>query len=306
MSIKNQHFITKAYLRGFSIPHEKSDKFIWVYTKEKNVTPKKKSVKVVASQDFYYAQEDEKGKMEPDKVEEQLGIVENLVLPIIHKIPSCDKRSFNLTGTEFGHLGYFIGLSFARVPSFRDSVRDSLQVITERTANMMLAAGMFDEPPPELKKYFEGGGEITTTIKEWASLKPMAQVSDLLAQSVIRKKWTFFIPYRGLTFVTSDNPVVFVQQRDMVMGPAHPMATIVYPLRRDLGLVCTFDPNGEARTLETKKHFQIKQFDKKNTKWFNQKVILAARKEIYSGFFSNPFARLVTSSEGSEQTFKVG
>lgn len=73
-----------------------------------------------------------------------------------------------------------------------------------------------------------------------------------------------------------------------------------------LGLVCNYTPDGEAEAMETNKHFQIKQLSEKKTRWFNESIILAARKEVYADFLSTPFDKLVKSHKGSEQTFQVG
>ncbi|PIQ98923.1 MAG: hypothetical protein COV66_13575 [Nitrospinae bacterium CG11_big_fil_rev_8_21_14_0_20_45_15] len=304
----NQHFVPKGYLKGFTIPYQYSDKFIWVYKKKSGINPEKRSIKKVSSQENYYAQEDEHGNVEPDKLENAISQVENLALPIIQRINTCENIVI-LNGDEFGHLAYFIGLSLARVPSFRNPISEMLKKVVETTANNMLNRGEFSEPPPKLKEYFEAGGRLKAEIKPWASLEPMLQISDVLAQSIIKKKWTFFTPYKGQTFITSDNPVIFYQDnrfRGVPMGPAHPMATILYPMRRDLALMCSLDEREhegiEAGALENEKHINIKCSSKNETLFFKERVILAARENVYADYFSHPLKKLVWSREGTEQT----
>ena len=308
---KNQHFVSKGYLKGFTIPDQNSDKFIWVYKKKSGVKPEKRSIKKVSSQENYYAQEDENGNLEPNKLENAISKVENLVLPIIQRINTCI-NTVNLNGEEFGNLAYFIGLSLARVPSFRNPISEILKKMVETTANNMLYRGEFPEPPPVLKEYFESGGELKAEIKPWASLEPMLQISEMLAQSIIKKKWTFYTPYKRQVFITSDNPVIFYQDerfRGVPMGPAHPKVTVLYPMRRNLALICSpyEREHGEivAKALEQVKHINIKSFSKSETIFLKERVILAARENVYADYFSHPLKKFVWAHIGTEQTIRI-
>ncbi len=299
MVIKNQHFVTKAYLKGFTIAGEESDKFIWRYRKSPENKPQKKSIKVVASKDYYFAQEDENGNIVPDKLEKAIGEIENISLPIIHKIPSGNNKTFSLTSDDLGYFSFFIGLSYARVPSFREPAKEFLKQEVGGLTNQLLKKGVFPEPPPELKKYLEEGGEIETTIKNWADLQAVGDLSFILSQAILKKEWNFYSPYKGMSFITSDNPVVIIPPYNEKGRPDHPLAIVLFPLRYDVALVCS-NPS-EWDTLITSegelldRQFKITSFNKKQMKLFNESVVRAARDEVYADYFSHPLKKLVDS-----------
>lgn len=299
MPRKNQHFVTKGYLKGFTIEGEESDKYIWRYKKSPEDIPQKKSIKVVASKDYYYAQEDEHGNMVPDKLEIAIGDIENISLPIIHKIPKGKSNSFSLTADELGYFSFFIGLSYSRVPSFREPAKENLKNQVEVLTNQVYSSGMLPEPPPELKEYLDGGGKLETTIKDWADLQAVGDLSFILSQAILKKEWIFYSPYKGMSFITSDNPVVIIPPYNEKGRPDHPLAIVLFPLRRDVALVC-FNPSDWSNLISPEgellnRQFKIGSFNKKQTKLFNESVVRAAREEVYAGYFSNPLKKLVHS-----------
>ena len=130
----------------------------------------------------------------------------------------------------------------------------------------------------------------------------MVQAAGYIAQSVLTKKWQFFVPPKGMTLITSDNPVHFDIPKELVPfttgGPCHPQSELVMHLRRDLAVVCTWKPDHE--------HCMVFEMDKQEAKKFNRGVAKKARRFLFADHRSDGLDRLAKKYEGVEQKFVFG
>jgi hypothetical protein len=243
MSIERQHFVSQGFLRGFSAPDEKTDKFIWLYRKIPGTQPKRVSVKSVAWQSFYYEQETADGARDTDTVETALA--------------------------------FFLGVSLTRVPSFREPIRELHTRIAQRALNSVT------KRDPKLAKFVEEYG-VTAEAKAWVSLRPMIQMAEMIARSALAKYWQFFVPPAGALLVTSDNPVVFAVADSYGLqsaGPAHPAAELVVNLRKDLGLVCTARHGGAQGAVFQMTQEEARKFNRGIVKAARQSVFAPTRSD---------------------------
>ena len=294
MPIERQHFVPQGFLKGFSDPEHSSGKMIWKYEKRFNSPPKQVSIKSVAWSSFYYAQELEDGAPDTDTLETLFAqTLENKVPKIIQGIDAKPNKSVNLTDDEIGILSYFLGLSFTRVPSFREGVNE----MHTKIAPSMLEVAAKHEPiiAKGLEKY-----DIQATAKEWVSLKPMLEAASRISESCLAKEWQFFIPHKDVKLVTSDNPVHFSLPHSagrIMAGPAHPAVEIIVNLRSDLALVCTPPRTGG--------NLNAYELDKVSSRRFNTETARAAQNQIYASQNLDGLSKLTKKYANESQSLIV-
>jgi uncharacterized protein DUF4238 len=111
LDAKDQHYIPKFYLKGFT------DKkgVLWVCEKFKPIRPSKP--KLEAHRADYYTHS-EQGKRD-ETAENVLKEVESRVAPIIRKLAN---PQYVLTPENAAHLITFVAFMFVRVPSWREAL----------------------------------------------------------------------------------------------------------------------------------------------------------------------------------------
>ena len=296
MAVKNAHTVTKGYLKGFTIKGKSSAKMICVYDKEKDGKPSMKSIKKYPTEEFYYAQEDEAGKLTNDAMEQALGDVENFVIPLIRGIKWRPGQKVELPQNEIEYLAFFVAISLTRVPSVREPLRKLREEMAKRVFNNLKDGKKLLEPPDILK-----GKCIEIVVKNWATLEPMVTMADEISKSMLTKYWEFFLPAPGLSFVSSDNPVLFKGKEDEFAGPGHPSSEICMPLRKDMALVCS--PLIKVKEAERSQcHGRIIQFDEKETARFNRDLVWGARRYVFADIKSKELIKLVSEFKDNEQT----
>ena len=301
MPVKNSHTVTKSYLKGFTVKRKNTDKLIWVYDKSTGNKPELKSIKKYPTEKFYYTQEDEKGKLENDSMEIGLGKIESLVIPIIRKIRGKSGQKVNISKDEYASLAFHIGISMTRVQSVREPLKCIRKKIATKIFEQLKDSGELPPPPDELKNHLDN---ISIDVKNWVTLEPMIKMGSQICKSLLKKYWEFFLPAPNMSFVTSDNPVIFIADKkygNALIGPAHPLSEIGIPLRRDLALVCSPLENVPEGDRD-KGHGMIFQFNEKDTNRFNLDIARAARKYVFADHRSDELAKLVFELKGTEQT----
>jgi hypothetical protein len=294
MAIERQHFVSQGFLRGFSIPGGKTNKFIWHYRKDPKWKPKRSPVKSVAWESFYYEQETEAGARDTDTLEVALAKSVDHVAPrIIRSLDAKPGSVVALSAEDRGVLGFFLGFSLTRVPSFRAPIRELYTWMAQRLLDSAA------EQDPKLKELVDAHG-VTAEAKRWVSLKPMVEMAQLIAKSALLKNWQFFVPPEGVFLLTSDNPVIFSVAKSYGLdrpGPAHPAAELVANLRKDLALVCTPKDGGPQHA--------VFQMTREEAHKFNRGVVRAAHLAVFAPVQSAGIDQLVKAHIGQEQTIEL-
>ena len=291
MGIERQHFVARGFLTGFSAPDARTNKFIWLYHKDHKWKARRRSVKSVAWQSFYYEQETEAGARDTDTLETAFAASLDRVVPdIIRSLDAKPGLTASLAPVDRGALAFFIGISLTRVPSFREPIQEIHTRIAQRALKSTV------EHDTALKAFVEAHG-VAAEAKPWVSLQPMMQLARMISQSALEKNWQFFVPPAGVTLVTSDNPVIFDVARSYgidSVGPAHPLAELVINLRMDLALVCT-PRRGEPKDA-------VFQMTREEAWKFNRGIIRAAGFSVFAPAQSAEIDQLVKDHIGQQQT----
>jgi hypothetical protein len=307
---KSQHFIPQGYLRKFTIEGEKS--LLWQYDKQtckKSNTPK--SIKKICCRDFYYYQRDEQGKIDHIKLEEKFVDVENIGLKIIEKLKVENIPTKVIIGEEEqGQLAFFLALLLTRGPGFRDGINDLHGYTVQRTLKSLYEGSMLPDFPEILKERIKEKGiknAIKVEIFSDVSLKPMIEMAQEISLEMLNKIWTFYIPYPGKTFISSDNPFSFGLAKgypSMLVGPKHPYAEITIPLRKDLALVVLPSIEVEKEKIDGH-HLMCFQATLDETQLINRRTAGAALNYVYSPESSDELLHLVKILKGTSQRFII-
>jgi hypothetical protein len=288
-----QHYVPQGFLRGFAAPDEQSRNMIWAYEKLSERKPRKVSIRSIAWEEGYYAQEHEDGSDDLDTIEKGLAhTVDQPAAEIIRRIDARPGQMVRFTGDEKGLLAFFIGISLTRVPSFREPMLRFHSNIAQMTLESLA----------ETDEYVRQGMErwgVKASAKDWATLRPMVAVGRQIGESILQKQWQFSIPPEGISLVTSDNPVLMSTglRPNPFMGPAHPNTEIVMNLRSDLALVCT-PKTGYSSGMVFAQSVQ-------DTKKFNRGIVRAARRFVFANFGSDTLDKFVKKYSHEEQTIRI-
>jgi hypothetical protein len=285
MATVRQHYVPQGFLKGFA--SQENTPFVWVYDKRDGRKPQEKSVKSQAYEDYYYSQETSSGERDIDSVEKLLAHnVDNDIPPLIKSIQPRLGHPIIISPNDKEKLAFFIALGLTRVPSFRNGVNDIF------TWAAQFALSEVANTDGELSEIISKYG-ISAKAKDWASLSPMFQMAEVIGSSLLNKNWQFFIASENVSFMTSDNPIVFAGSQGM--GPAHPHSELMLSLRKDLALVCT--PRG------TKK-LAVFQQSASETRRFNRGIVQAARYKVFADHHSTTTDAFVKKYRSTHQHLK--
>ncbi len=203
MSSKH-HYVPRFYLEGFVDPAMPSH--LWVADKEKGLVRRESPSRAARASGYYDLTKTKYVKA--SVFEEFLSIIESRVAAVIDKIRQHDYR---LTIGEAYHLSNYLGLQLARVPAFRQVLKDVMKSYAE---NEIREYVMDDD---RLRSRY---GDEADFFKEYVlsgKLKPVPGKDYVLgstikfgidaAQHIFGKKWMFLTTSGNATFFTSDNPV---------------------------------------------------------------------------------------------------
>jgi hypothetical protein len=241
----NQHFVPVFYLRGFTIPGEKS--LIWEYDKQKKRYSKApKSAKKICVRYRYYRQVREDGREEPDLLEH--GFNHELEYKVASFYTHLFSRladgntEIELSPTEYGQFCFSVAIQYTRVPSFRDKMALYMKIcgeqFIERIVEMQRKAGTL---PPKIDELLQKE-KLKVIIEKWGTVKTMIEASVIVANALMEKTPAFFRASPGKYFITSDNPVsYYIKGFDSYdfrqIEPINPNAEVFFPLNRNNAVV---------------------------------------------------------------------
>lgn len=214
------HYVPRFLLRRFADPKTGQ---VWVYEKGAGrvwqCNPEN-----VAAERRYYAFTGERG--EPDNtVEDAFSKLEGQVAPIIDRF---DRDKAMPTTAERQILAEFIALSLLRVPSFRKPVERFHGEIAEKLSLMMAHhKEAFERTVREVEQ--KTGQKPNVSAEDlrqailskkfkyegspFASLEMMLEVSPKIARIIHQMRWQLLHAPDGVSFITSDRPVVLANPK---------------------------------------------------------------------------------------------
>ena len=253
---KSHHYVHRAYSEGFVHPNtsQNTEPRLWVYMPGK--TPFRQRTERVAKRNYYYCLNEETGR--DFQVEEALGKLEDAALPILRNLRG---RNFSMVPDDRLTFAGYVALSFARVPTFEQSMNRISNLITARTlqAATQDESIMREAAEEHYKKTGEritahefrtkltaGSVELQQTNRGW-SIKIMFQTMLSLQLTIDKMHWSFLeAPADDHEFLTTDNPVslydLLIPQNGRVGFANKKAVTLAFPLSRSLCLIAGYAP----------------------------------------------------------------
>ncbi len=208
------HYVPRFLLRRFTDP---KTGLLWVYEKGK-AGCHQRTPKNVAAERRYYAFKNEDGAVE-NTVEESLAKLEGDVAPLLDKLEQVRCLPSDLERTA---LAEFVSTSFLRVPDFRNNIEQFYGRVGQMTMQMIAAQKAFFDQT--VRRYEQERGEPVNLTEETrqailagkfkyrgtpsASLDAFLRGNPRVARFIHQMRWQFLHAPEGVSFITSDTPVI--------------------------------------------------------------------------------------------------
>ncbi len=237
---KKHHYLTAAYLAGFT-PSGNKDDYLHVFDLVKRESRRSKP-ETEACQNHLYTVE---ALDIPDTFERLLAREESDILPVIKSV--CQKKHFS--ASELDQLLRFIALTLARLPSTRDGMKVWLEQRsgqsfeeTVRDPNAWLWLSEWLKLPLDcvFTKIRQLMSNQSDNLQLWHVL-----VIDPLYKGFLKllkeRIWSLCIAPQGEQFVCTDNPVGAALPMDYITDEnstfGNPATILTFPLDRHAALV---------------------------------------------------------------------
>jgi hypothetical protein len=218
----NDHYVPQFYLRNFAIPSK--PKFVYSYRRNTKLSPRPIS-RVASAPDFYKVRWETNPELEPESLDRVYSYSESFSASIISKLLSGDENK--LSGSDWGHLTWFVALLAGRVPLMREQYKNLLIATRKRDIKAFASRKEeFDEfarefdlglEPEEIEQRRQAllnfdknliisvgnDGETDYNLKG-AGMALASPIQAMLAH----RRWHLLESSGVRNFVTSDNPVV--------------------------------------------------------------------------------------------------
>ena len=295
------------YLKGFIDPH--NEPYIWFYEKG-NPDVKKATARHIAVEKDYYSFITPEGNKDSETLENELARIECGVAPVFRKI----RNQTELNDQEKKLFSLFIALLMVRIPNFRENIEEAVGEFMKRM-NMILAtdprnfAAMIDKferetgkkigmPVEELRKSMaEGQYDIRATPQ--FGLGMAVEMALNFAPIFFKMKWTFLETTGSYKFVTSDNPLSYIDPTHdpksfFGVGLLNRNVEVTLPISKDLiflGMWKSFEGN--------------KILSNKIVKEMNLRTVISALRFVFASQCSDGLNRLVQKHKDSAPRTKV-
>lgn len=223
---RNHHYIPQGYLRRFT----EMPNVLHVYNKETKTMRQTSTKGVAYSRDFYTVDTiDEKDSAE---VEENLGHIESVVLPILSKIITQN----DLSNANRADLAIYIAVQYGRTPVAKARMdRVATILATNEIKKTLVEAVNYADRYREMVEIIRADNSdhyVPTREKliEWIlKPEPIAKISidkgtyvahffdnaKYISEGLLRTKWTVITAQRNSSFITSDNPIALTIDRKL-------------------------------------------------------------------------------------------
>lgn len=287
----------QGYLRGFT----ETPNTLYVYDKDARRIRQTSTKGIAYSRDYYTV--DTVDEKDSSEVEENLGKIESVAIPIISELITED----DLTNPKRADLAIYIAVQYGRTPFAKARMDEVATIITTNEVKTVMADAVNDEA-----KYQEMVKRITEdnpnqyvppreTLIEWI-LKPgpLAKVSvDTgtyvkqffenawhIADGLLKTKWTVITAPQGTCFITSDNPLALSIDRELkeheVLAVLLPGVMRCFPLDSKHCLVMTNDLTGRKIDRRVASKGEVRMINKTLSEQAYKYVISGNRRLLES------------------------
>lgn len=303
---RRHHYVPRFYLEGFVDPH--NSPYIWIYEKG-NPVIKKSTPKDIAVKKHYYSFITPEGKKDSESFEDLLSMIEAEVAPVFEKL----KGQEHLNEEQRWLISMFLSFTMTRVPNFRENIEKALAQVLWKF-NQILASdpeafeSMVEDfekdtgekigmPIEEFRKYVLGG-EYDIKVNPQFSLGMLA-MAEKFVPIFYEMKWAFYEAADDYKFVTSDNPLFFVD-------PTHDPTSFFGVGLLNRNIEVTFPVTKDLMFFGTWKDFKgYKKSNNRIVKELNRRTVISAQRFVFAPQHSDGLNRFVQKHKGSAPVLEI-
>jgi hypothetical protein len=199
---KRHHYVPVAYLNGFT----GSDGKIFAYRKDEPDRPLHLQPDEIGFENYYYSQPLPDGGQDNNKLEDFFSTIESPWPPIVGRIRQQKDIQQRPSDKDWFSIVTFMMLMRARVPAVRDMVELSLAAGVKSTLKLLDNLGELPPKPEGLEDILD---HVVVPIDPHQSLHAIPILTSDFARAIRRLGYKFVHSNSELSFITSDNPVVY-------------------------------------------------------------------------------------------------
>ena len=253
MTVKQQHFVPRCYLRNFTSHKEQ----IFVADKDTHKKPYLSNIKNIANRNYFndfpveFLPDEYKKKEESQFIEICLSNAENkfkiALSHIINRLESIETKEISneVIDKDFkSHFSFFLALQLARTMSQRQKFQNMMQDISDHTSKLdhfriqNQEYPEFSIPEPINSSQSINFNGFKVSIEKDANAQHLFFILDILdreANSEIAKIfanhiWLFGINSTPIPLLTSDNPIVIKPYQNHGFGIDSYGVQVAYPI----------------------------------------------------------------------------
>lgn len=249
---KKNHFLPKAYLRGFSCDGE----YIWTYSNLWAKSPRKANIRNAGQINKLYAIPLDNNEMDCSTLEKLFNKIETPYPLIIEKIL---KRE-NLSDIDRAQLSQFIAIQFYRVPGMINNINQSIS---------------------ELANHFIKSNDFEIKAMDHVGLLGLT-AAEKVAKMIFNMKWKFFYAPKNIEFVTTDCPVSLSDPSHKSnlygIGFANRNIEVMFPVTKEVILIATWGHNDDPEL----RNEMIAEINAKGVKNISKLIVSAGIDYVYS------------------------
>jgi hypothetical protein len=286
---RNQHTITKAYLRGFA--NDASPNTLWRYNKNDG-SCNRRSIRKATVKFHAYSFRDTDGQWNHN-VERFLSKIESTAMPLLSRVEAGEA----LTLTERSDFALFIGTMIRRPAGLLDHSMDEL---VQQSKDRDLQLAILDRRMSELVKTHSvddieaartriANGETDFPLDRAKAIMLQVWIENMPKYSTIiaDMEWQLWTARKGNFFITSDAPACVRRGHHDndpgVVGIAHEDAEITFPLSKENVLIARHSRLGKPRQMAAKGRVDA----------LNGLVVRMAHKDVYASLASDHIKQIV-------------
>jgi len=293
-----QHYLPKkAYLKFFEVPDKPGS--IWLYQRSKN--PQLTSINRVAKERHLYSFRNPDGTYN-QAIEEWLAKIEELARPVLEKLNCIQEDQIIITVGEKERLARFIALQFVRTPGLRAQLQQQegaiLKGLLQNLAKNKPALQYLMEQGEIQRPILSGDEEISLEELQSFALEGNYDVKTSgdrylgmqidLAETVfplLMCKRLIVLKVLPTTFITSDYPVVLVQDPNSLPYGGFLYSDILFPIGQHATLFLTGQQGKPPFSLEREKDItiEVRKIPPQKSRRINKHIVSYADEFIFSG-----------------------
>jgi hypothetical protein len=274
---RDHHYVAQGYMRGFCEQANRLFTYDKVAGRIRISSPKG----IAYTRDFYTV--DTIDENDSDEIEQALGTIESVAIPIIRKAAVGQV----LSNSEIADLAIYMAIQYGRTPHARQQMDRVAEVVYTNKAKAIIAEAINNsdkynelvenwkqeypnmKPPTRdrlVKWVLEKGPVYLINVDNGTFVKLFMERAYVIAEGLLKRRWQIWHAPKGASFITSDNPIGLYTSRQLkgneVLAILMREGIRYFPLNSSSCLVVTDEPYASKFDHRTVSKLQVRKINK--------------------------------------------